>query len=59
MFIIIYALWDCASCHQHMPAICDYTPHNCYDITKAEQRRMAQYCQHYRRSDKEVWTVML
>lgn len=20
MFIIIYALWDCASCHQHMPA---------------------------------------
>lgn len=54
MFIIIYALWNCASCHKHMPAICDYLPHNCYDITK-----MAQYCYHYRRSDKEVWTVIL
>ena len=42
-----------------MPAICDYLQHNCYDITEAEQRRMAQYCRHYRRSDKEVWTVML
>lgn len=54
MFIIIYALWNCASCHKHMPAICDYLPHNCYDITK-----MAQYCPHYRRSDKKVWTVIL
>ena len=39
--------------------MCDYLPHKCYDITKAEQRRMTQYCRHYRRSDKEVWTVML
>lgn len=59
MFIIIYASWDCLSCHQHMPAICDYLPHNCFNIRKPEQRRLANDCHHYRRKDKAVWTVML
>lgn len=59
MFVIIETLWNCASCHEYMPALCCYLPHNCYNIRKPEQRRNAHACHQYHRRDKMVWTVML